>query len=173
MSLITKLLEILSTDERIAQKLNEEEMEKAAAREETVKEFIEKGFRGGTSSDNIIKDIKHSMKKASHSEIKQGRKMMIYLKNMAGYKMGYFKGMSYDKIRPMFEKEYNKIQTLFQKDTKVEKTKTKRVAEETLLQESFKKLRTAEASSSEPIQEQPLRTKEYRRRTRRCGDSFQ
>ncbi|GJX69538.1 reverse transcriptase domain-containing protein [Tanacetum coccineum] len=55
----------------------------------------------------------------------------------------------------MFEEEYNKIQTLFKKDTEVEKTKTKRVAEETILQESFKKLRTAEASSSEPIQEQP------------------
>ncbi|GJW01580.1 hypothetical protein Tco_1556831, partial [Tanacetum coccineum] len=34
-------------------------------------------------------------------------------------------------------------------------TKTKRIAEETLLQESFKKLRTAEASRLEPIQEQP------------------
>ncbi|GKB05757.1 hypothetical protein Tco_0833952 [Tanacetum coccineum] len=77
------------------------------------------------------------------------------LQNMAGYKMGYFKGMSYDEIRPIFEEEYNKIQTLFKKDTKVEKTKTKRIAEETLLQESFKKLRTAEASRSEPIQEQP------------------
>ncbi|GJZ87887.1 hypothetical protein Tco_0659669 [Tanacetum coccineum] len=55
----------------------------------------------------------------------------------------------------MFEEDYNKIHTLFKKDTKVEKTKTKRVAEETLLQESFKKLRTVEASSSKPIQEQP------------------
>ncbi|GJR42020.1 retrovirus-related pol polyprotein from transposon TNT 1-94 [Tanacetum coccineum] len=43
---------------------------------------------------------------------------------------------------------------MFKKDTEVEKTKAKRVAEETLLQESFKKLRTTEASSSEPIQEQ-------------------
>ncbi|GJR07155.1 hypothetical protein Tco_0530139 [Tanacetum coccineum] len=88
--------------------------------------------------------------------VAQGRKnMMIYLKNMAGYMMGYFKGMSYDEISPIFEKEYNKIQTLFKKDTEVEKTKTKRIAEETLLQESFKKLRTTEASRSEPIQEQP------------------
>ncbi|GKC32612.1 hypothetical protein Tco_1039906 [Tanacetum coccineum] len=54
--------------------------------------------------------------------------------------------MSYDEIRPMFKEEYNKIKTLFKKDTEVEKTKTKRVAEETLLQESFKKLRTVEAS---------------------------
>nr|GEV13925.1 ribonuclease H-like domain-containing protein [Tanacetum cinerariifolium] len=28
-------------------------------------------------------------------------------KNMAGYKMNYFKGMSYDEIRPLFEKHYN------------------------------------------------------------------
>ncbi|GJU01516.1 hypothetical protein Tco_1111854 [Tanacetum coccineum] len=71
--------------------------------------------------------------------IAQARKnMMTYLKNMAGYKMHFFKGMSYDEIRPIFEVEYNKLQTLFKKDTEVEKTKTKRVVEETLLQESFK-----------------------------------
>nr|GEW04267.1 hypothetical protein [Tanacetum cinerariifolium] len=33
--------------------------------------------------------------------------MMIYLKNMAGFKMDYFKGMSYDEIRPIFEKYFN------------------------------------------------------------------
>ncbi|GKF50692.1 hypothetical protein Tco_0147159, partial [Tanacetum coccineum] len=38
-------------------------------------------------------------------------------------------------------------------DPEVRKTKKKRIAKETLLQESFKKLRTAQASSSEPIQE--------------------
>ncbi|GJZ87054.1 hypothetical protein Tco_0658664 [Tanacetum coccineum] len=54
--------------------------------------------------------------------------MMIYLKNMVGYKLTYFKGMSYDEIRPIFEEEYNK---------------------------SFKKLRTSKASRPEPIQEQP------------------
>ncbi|GJU04971.1 hypothetical protein Tco_1121401 [Tanacetum coccineum] len=79
----------------------------------------------------------------------------IVEQNMAGYKMGYFKGMSYDEIRPIFEEEYNKIQTLFKKDTEVEKSKAKRIVEETLVQESFKKLRTAEASRSKPIQEQP------------------
>nr|GEV67866.1 hypothetical protein [Tanacetum cinerariifolium] len=41
--------------------------------------------------------------------VAQARKnMMIYLKNMAGYKMDYFKGMSYEQIRPIFEIEYNK-----------------------------------------------------------------
>ncbi|GJZ43150.1 hypothetical protein Tco_0590405 [Tanacetum coccineum] len=96
-----------------------------------------------------------TLKKKPVSVAQARKNMMIYLKNMAGYKMGYFKGMSYDEIRPIFKEEYNKIQTLFKKDTEVEKTKTKRIAEETLLQESFKKLRTTEASRSEPIQEQP------------------
>ncbi|GJS32123.1 hypothetical protein Tco_0530505 [Tanacetum coccineum] len=70
--------------------------------------------------------------------------------------MNSFKGMSYEEIRPIFEEEYRKVHTLFKKDTNVEMTKTKRVAKETLLQESFKMLRTAEASSLEPIQEQPI-----------------
>nr|GEW58980.1 hypothetical protein [Tanacetum cinerariifolium] len=33
--------------------------------------------------------------------------MMIYLRNMAGFKMDYFKGMKYDDIRPIFEKHFN------------------------------------------------------------------
>ncbi|GKC92966.1 hypothetical protein Tco_1158408 [Tanacetum coccineum] len=34
--------------------------------------------------------------------------MMIYLKNMVGYKMNYFKGISSDEIKPMFKEEHNK-----------------------------------------------------------------
>ncbi|GJW34306.1 hypothetical protein Tco_0054338 [Tanacetum coccineum] len=142
--------EILSTDERIAQKLNKEEMAEAAAREEQERIDFEKALE---QSDTIKRY--QTLKKKPVSVAQARKNMMIYLKNMVGYKMGYFKGMSYDEIRPIFEEEYNKIQTLFKKDTEVEKTKTKRVAEETLLQESFKKLRTTEASSSKPIQEQP------------------
>ncbi|GJU79871.1 hypothetical protein Tco_1282236 [Tanacetum coccineum] len=168
--------EILSTDERIAQKLNEEEMAKAAAREEQERIDFEKALElqkqldEREETDNIDWSIVAEQVQERQSDtikryqtlkkkpvlVAQARKnMMIYLKNMVGYKMGYFKGMSYDEIRPMFEEEYTKIQTLFKKDTEVEKTKAKRVAEETLIQESFKNLRTAKASSSEPIQEQP------------------
>ncbi|GJR53962.1 hypothetical protein Tco_1404483 [Tanacetum coccineum] len=92
-----------------------------------------------------------TLKKKPVSVAQARKNMMIYLKNMVRYKMGYFKGMSYDEIRPIFEEKYNKIQTLFKKDTEVEKTKTERIAEETLLQESFKKLRTAEASREDLV----------------------
>ncbi|GKE04631.1 hypothetical protein Tco_1396649 [Tanacetum coccineum] len=59
-----------------------------------------------------------------------------------------------DKIRPIFEEEYRKLQTLFKKHSEVSKSEKKRVAEEALLQESFKKLRTSQALGSEPFQEQ-------------------
>nr|GFC24295.1 hypothetical protein [Tanacetum cinerariifolium] len=81
--------------------------------------------------------------------------MIIYLKNMAGYKMEYFRGMTYDKVRPIFEREYKKVQTLFKPDKVAQEPQKKRVADETLLQECFKKLRAAEVSGSESTQEIP------------------
>nr|GFB32962.1 hypothetical protein [Tanacetum cinerariifolium] len=34
---------------------------------------------------------------------------MVYLKNIAGFKMDFFKGMSYDDIRPIFEKHFHSV----------------------------------------------------------------
>nr|GEW05132.1 DNA-directed DNA polymerase [Tanacetum cinerariifolium] len=45
------------------------------------------------------------------TEVQARRNMIVYLKNIAGYKMNYFKGMSYDEIRPLFKKHYNYNQT--------------------------------------------------------------
>ncbi|GJR19796.1 hypothetical protein Tco_0968323 [Tanacetum coccineum] len=56
-------------------------------------------------------------------------------------------------IRPIFEEEYRKVQTLFKKNVDVEMTKKKRVAEEALLQESFKKLRTTQDLEIVPVEE--------------------
>nr|GFC42515.1 hypothetical protein [Tanacetum cinerariifolium] len=58
--------------------------------------------------------------------VAQARKnMMIYLKNMAGFKMDFFKGMSYEEIRPLFEEEYNKVQTLFKEGLEIDAKKIK------------------------------------------------
>nr|GEX79269.1 hypothetical protein [Tanacetum cinerariifolium] len=58
--------------------------------------------------------------------IAQARKnMMIYLKNMAGFKMDFFKGMSYEEIRPLFEEEYNKVQTLFKEGLEMDAERIK------------------------------------------------
>ncbi|GJV28874.1 hypothetical protein Tco_1385322 [Tanacetum coccineum] len=70
-----------------------------------------------------------TLKKKPISVAQARKNMMIYLKNMAGYKMNYFKGMSYDDIRPIFEVEYNKVQTLF-KNRDDDEVKGQKVLEE-------------------------------------------
>nr|GEW19408.1 hypothetical protein [Tanacetum cinerariifolium] len=44
-----------------------------------------------------------ALKRKPQTEAQSRKNMMIYLKNVAGFKMDYFKGMSYDDIRPTFE----------------------------------------------------------------------
>nr|GEV22962.1 reverse transcriptase domain-containing protein [Tanacetum cinerariifolium] len=56
-----------------------------------------------TTSSTII----HSEAKSKDKEAQARKNMMIYLRNVAGFKMDYFNGMTYDDIRPIFEKHFN------------------------------------------------------------------
>nr|GEW57479.1 hypothetical protein [Tanacetum cinerariifolium] len=106
--------------------------------------------------DEQMAQRKYQSLKKKPVSIAQARKnMIIYLKNMVGYKMEHFRGMTYDKVRPIFEKKYKKVQTLFKPDKDVEEPTKKRVTEGTPLQESFKKLKAVEVSGSESTQETP------------------
>nr|GEW39845.1 hypothetical protein [Tanacetum cinerariifolium] len=106
-------------DEQMAKRLQDEEIEQAAAREKQEKEDLERA------------------------------------KNMAGYKIQHFKGMTYDHVRPIFEREYNNVHT-FLKFDRDEEPKKKRVVKVTLLWESFKKLRAkVKVSDSESTQDTP------------------
>nr|GEU44856.1 putative ribonuclease H-like domain-containing protein [Tanacetum cinerariifolium] len=160
-------------DEQMAKRLHDKEVEQAATREKQEKEDLEKAKvlqkqyedkQENIDWNTVVEQMqeKHldNIKKYQSLKIKpisvaQAKKnMIVYLKNMAGYKMEYFKGMTYDKVRPIFEREYNKVQTLFKHDKDEEPTK-KRVAEETLLQESFKKLKAVKVSGSHSTQDTP------------------
>nr|GEY06600.1 hypothetical protein [Tanacetum cinerariifolium] len=44
-----------------------------------------------------------ALKTKPQTEAQARKNIMIYLKNVAGFKIDYFKGMSYDDIRPIFE----------------------------------------------------------------------
>nr|GEW24205.1 hypothetical protein [Tanacetum cinerariifolium] len=158
----------------LMEKLHDEEVEQAAAREKKEKDDLEKAKVLQQQYDekqenidwNVVaeqiheKDLdnikKYQSLKRKPISVAQARKnMIIYLKNMAGYKIEHFKGMTYDKVRPIFEREYNKVQTLFILDKDVEEPSKKRVIEETLLQESFKKLNAVEVLGSKSTQETP------------------
>nr|GEW82316.1 hypothetical protein [Tanacetum cinerariifolium] len=127
-------------DEQIAQKLHGEEVQKATAREKQENADKERALELQRQYDDIEENINWSD---------------IVEQNMAGYKMEYFIGMTYDKVRSIFKREYKKVQTLFKLDKDVEEPKKKRKADETLLQESFKKLRATEVSRSKSTQEIP------------------
>nr|GEX39566.1 hypothetical protein [Tanacetum cinerariifolium] len=47
------------------------------------------------------------LKRKPHTEVQARKNMMMYLKNVVGFKMDYYKGMSYDDIRPIFEAKFN------------------------------------------------------------------
>nr|GEX97984.1 hypothetical protein [Tanacetum cinerariifolium] len=126
------------------EELHDEEVLKAAAKDKKEKDDMERA------------EVKYQSLKKKPISIAHARKnMIIYLKNMDGYKMEHFRGMTYDKVMPISEREYKKVQTLFKPDKDVEEPKKKRVTDETLLQESFKKLRAAKVSGSKSTQEIP------------------
>nr|GEW90576.1 hypothetical protein [Tanacetum cinerariifolium] len=56
-----------------------------------------------------------AFKRKPQTEAQARKNMMIYLKNVAGFKMDYFKGMSYDDIRPIFEVKFNTNVAFLQK----------------------------------------------------------
>nr|GFD39901.1 hypothetical protein [Tanacetum cinerariifolium] len=45
----------------------------------------------------------HGYKKKSQSESEARKNMIDYLKNTEGFKMAFFKGKTYDQIRPIFQ----------------------------------------------------------------------
>nr|GEU39381.1 xylulose kinase-1 [Tanacetum cinerariifolium] len=64
--------------------------------------------------DNVVTRYQ-DLKRKPMTKAQARKNMMIYLKNMAGFKMDFFKGMTYSEIRPIFEKHYNSIQAFLEK----------------------------------------------------------
>nr|GEW87192.1 hypothetical protein [Tanacetum cinerariifolium] len=56
-----------------------------------------------------------ALKRKPQTKAQAKKNMMIYMRNMAGFKMDYFKGMKYDDIRPIFKKYFNSNVALLEK----------------------------------------------------------
>nr|GEX39123.1 hypothetical protein [Tanacetum cinerariifolium] len=59
-----------------------------------------------------------ALKRKPVTEAHARKNMCIYLKNMAGFKIDFFKGMTYTNIRPIFEKDFNSIMDFQEKREK-------------------------------------------------------
>nr|GEW49684.1 hypothetical protein [Tanacetum cinerariifolium] len=56
--------------------------------------------------DKVVKRYQ-ALKRKPQTEAQARKNMMLYLKNVDGFKMDYFKGMSHDDIRLIFKKHFN------------------------------------------------------------------
>nr|GEX09761.1 hypothetical protein [Tanacetum cinerariifolium] len=95
-----------------------------------------------------------ALKRKPQTKAQARKNMMVYLKNMAGFKMDFLKGMSYDDIRPIFEKHFNSIVGFLEKSeneleeeaSKVPKRKSesseRRTAKKQKLDEEVEELKT-------------------------------
>nr|GEW09213.1 hypothetical protein [Tanacetum cinerariifolium] len=63
------------------------------------------------------KDVKRcqALKRKPQTKVQARKNMMIYLRNVASFKMDYFKGMTYDDIRPIFKKHFDSNVAFLQK----------------------------------------------------------
>nr|GEU44126.1 xylulose kinase-1 [Tanacetum cinerariifolium] len=64
--------------------------------------------------DNAVKRYQ-ALKRKPQTKAQAKKNMMIYLGNVVGFKMDYFKGMTYDDIRPIFKKHFNSNVAFLQK----------------------------------------------------------
>nr|GEU87135.1 putative reverse transcriptase domain-containing protein [Tanacetum cinerariifolium] len=88
---------------------------------------LEAKLNANINWDDVIEQVKRrekqdntvmryqALKRKLVTEAQARKNMMIYLKNMAGFKMDFFKGMTYSDIRPIFEKHYNSIRAFLEK----------------------------------------------------------
>nr|GEX76379.1 hypothetical protein [Tanacetum cinerariifolium] len=109
------------------------EQDKAFARELETKlnaninwnEVIEQVKRKEKQDNTVMRY--HALKRKPVTEAQARKNMMVYLKNMAGFKINFFKGMTYTDIRPIFKKHFNSIWAFLEnKEKEIEEEDGKR-----------------------------------------------
>nr|GEY98693.1 hypothetical protein [Tanacetum cinerariifolium] len=82
------------------------------------------------------------IKKKPETKAQARRNMIMYLKNVTGFRLDYFKGMSYDDIRPIFEAKFNlNIEFLLKSKEQIEEEENRAIESinETLARKAAKR----------------------------------
>ncbi|GKE65538.1 hypothetical protein Tco_1519699, partial [Tanacetum coccineum] len=119
----------IARDEEIARQWDEEERQRAMAEAKTSKKI----------DWNDTSVIRYHTQKMKPKTVAQARNNMIeYLKNQGNYKIRDFKGMSYDEIRPIFEKIWDFNQHIEPMEHETEKIKEEDVGTQEEMKEVVK-----------------------------------
>ncbi|GJX91905.1 putative ribonuclease H-like domain-containing protein [Tanacetum coccineum] len=104
----------MSVDEELSKKIQKEEQARAMAEQEQERINFEVALEY------------HALKNKPVSVAQARKNMITYLINQGGYKQSYFKKMSYEDIRLIFEKVCDQVNTFIPKDSEFEKEVMKR-----------------------------------------------
>ncbi|GKD00066.1 hypothetical protein Tco_1170340 [Tanacetum coccineum] len=125
---------------RLQEQLNEEETQRIARDAEIAKKLQEEYDRARQEQEVVAKNDQvhvidwsdpaviryHAQQNRPYSVAEVRKNMCIYLKNQGGFKMSHFKGMSYDDIRPIFERVWDQNQSFVPMDSEKEKGSEKK-----------------------------------------------
>ncbi|GJW56899.1 RNA-directed DNA polymerase, eukaryota, reverse transcriptase zinc-binding domain protein [Tanacetum coccineum] len=136
----------IARDAKIAKQL-QEEYDKAGKKEAVTE--VDIAYVIDWNDPSVIRY--HALQNRPRSVAEVRKNMMVYLKNQGGYKMKDFKGMSYDDIRPIFEKVWDQIHSFVPMDSEEEVQRLKRAGQDVEAKPA-KRQRTEEVSES--VQEQ-------------------
>nr|GEW43393.1 hypothetical protein [Tanacetum cinerariifolium] len=123
---------ILVEEPKPMKKKQQVEMDEAYARK--LHEELNQDIDGDVAIEHVKQKAKEDpfiqryqvMKKRPQTEAQARRNMIMYLKNTAGFKLDYFKGKSYDDIRPIFEAKFNtNIEFLLKSKEKIEEEESR------------------------------------------------
>ncbi|GJX82440.1 hypothetical protein Tco_0331921 [Tanacetum coccineum] len=136
----------IARDAKIAKQL-QEEYDKAGKKEAVAE--VDTAHVIDWNDPSVIRY--HALQNRPRSVAEVRKNMLMYLKNQGGYKMKDFKGMSYDDIRPIFEKVWDQVHSFVPMDSEEEVQRLKRAGQD-VEAEPAKRQRTEEVSES--VQEQ-------------------
>ncbi|GKA20064.1 hypothetical protein Tco_0699979 [Tanacetum coccineum] len=133
---------------RLQEQVDEEERAQIARDEEIARQLLALDEERATSEPKTTKDIDWNdpsvqkywdLKNKPKSEAQARKNMIVYLKNQSNYKMKDFEGMSYDEIRPIFEKVWDFNHNFVPIDLEIEKEKKKPAEFQEIEEEQIKK----------------------------------
>ncbi|GJT13770.1 hypothetical protein Tco_0860812 [Tanacetum coccineum] len=167
----------MSVDEDLAKKVFEEEQAKFKAEHQQEKSNFETALELQKQLDEreeVVAQahnidwsdpavlIYHTLYNRPFSVAEVRKNMCMYLKNQGGYKLSHFKGMSYEDLRPIFERVWDQNQAFVPKDSEIEKEQSAREsrkkslarkrARETLSEESAKKQKLEDDTEKKELQ---------------------
>ncbi|GJR63095.1 ribonuclease H-like domain-containing protein [Tanacetum coccineum] len=153
---------------RLQEQINEEEKQRIARDAEIAKQLQEEFDRARQEQEVVAEadqahDIDwsdpavlryHALQNRSFSVAEVRKNMCMYLKNQGGYKQSHFKGMSYEDIRPIFERVWDQNNAFVPKDSEIEKEVMKRPGFD--FQQKSSKKRSREDSDEDNAKKQKL-----------------